>query len=72
MDTNFEITVTDEDGRTWTKGFDYADIVKLKACYGTKIWGIDVEVLPYGDNPVPYGFDTRKTAFQKEGMRGYA
>ena len=71
MDTNFEITVTDEDGQTWTKGFDYADIVNLKACYGKDgygRWGIDVEVLPFkklnGDNPVPYGLETRKTVFQ--------
>ena len=69
MDTNFEITVTNEDGQTWTRGFDYADIVKLHACYGKNgdgRWGIDVEVLPYGDNPVPYGLDTRKTEFQAE------
>ena len=72
MDTNFEITITNEDGQTWTKGFDYADIVKLRACYGkdwdVRSWGIDVEVTPYGDNPVPYGFDTRKTGFQAEDM----
>ena len=72
MDTNFEITVTDEDGRTWTHGFDYSDLVKLHACYGKDgegRWGIDVEVYPYGDDPtVPYGLDTRKTAFQAEDM----
>jgi len=52
MDTNFEITVTDEDGQTWTKGFNYSDLVKLRACYGMDgegPWGVDIEVYLNGN-----------------------